>query len=174
MLLQILEYVLKIYKQIPKFMMIKSITSRSFLYFMNFVKPTYAIPFASNMCHLHDDTFKYNSYITNPLGLRNYLNSKSIDWKVKVMLPGSSWSDRLGFKLAPEKPFNELELSLQKYRRKVREKLYKYKKYENKIQINDRLLNLFRRQISRLNLKNLKDKKILISIKYPNKKLTLI
>ncbi|HEY5322839.1 MAG TPA: MBL fold metallo-hydrolase, partial [Caldimonas sp.] len=40
---------------------------RSFVQFMDAVQPRYAVPFASNHCHLHDDVFAFNDMIATPL-----------------------------------------------------------------------------------------------------------
>lgn len=75
---------------------------RSFKLFMDAVKPKFAVPFASNHCHLNDDVIKFNSYISNPIELRDYVEelNSGLDWNLKVMLPGSTWSSNGGFSIA--------------------------------------------------------------------------
>ena len=90
---------------------------RSFKLFMDVVKPKFAVPFASNHCHLNDDVIKFNSYISNPIELMDYveaLNSE-LDWNLKVMLPGSSWSSNCGFSFADEACFSDSENYIKKY-----------------------------------------------------------
>jgi UDP-MurNAc hydroxylase len=91
---------------------------RSFVAFMDAVRPRYAIPFASNHCHLHPDVYHLNSYISNPLELREYVARSGGDhpWSLQVMLPGSRWSSRDGFALSDEAPFNDLPATLARYR----------------------------------------------------------
>jgi UDP-MurNAc hydroxylase len=64
----------------------------------------YAIPFASNHCFLHRETFHFNHTAVCPddvksyyqeLAARTHANSECV-----VMAPGSSWSDREGFRIA--------------------------------------------------------------------------
>ena len=40
--------------------------SRSFALFMNAVKPRFAVPFASNHCHLHKDVYHMNTIVNDP------------------------------------------------------------------------------------------------------------
>ena len=40
--------------------------AQAFCAFMERVKPRYASPFASNHCHLHKDTWAFNSHVTPP------------------------------------------------------------------------------------------------------------
>ena len=59
---------------------------RSFKLFMDKVNPKFAIPFASNHCHLNDDVFDFNDYISDPLELREWVSSYDTKWKTKVSL----------------------------------------------------------------------------------------
>jgi len=117
---------------------------RSFEAFMDVVNPRFAVPFASNHCHLHDDVFKFNSYISNPLQLRSYCDSLSArSWTLKVMLPGSSWNDSCGFTLSPETDFVDLGKSLVAYQASVRTVLTDYRATENKVTLTEDLINRF-------------------------------
>ncbi|HTN43810.1 MAG TPA: MBL fold metallo-hydrolase, partial [Nitrospiria bacterium] len=40
---------------------------RSFCNFMKAAQPAYAVPFASNHCHLHKETFRFNDWIVSPI-----------------------------------------------------------------------------------------------------------
>lgn len=107
--------------------------SLSFQLFMNVVKPTYAIPFASNHCHLHKDTFHFNQVITNPLVLQNWLNQHGglRFSQLKIMLPGSQWSSQTGFHLRDLEPFNNIDEKLKHYQLKNQQKLDQYYVNEN-------------------------------------------
>jgi len=110
--------------------------SRSFKLFMDAINPSYAIPFASNHCHLHKDVYKFNSYISDPIELQDYL-SKQVDkkpWELKVMMPGSSWNTKGGFELEEPKEFINKNLALIKYQEKVQNKLDLF--YEKEMQVN--------------------------------------
>jgi UDP-MurNAc hydroxylase len=79
---------------------------RSFSNFMSAVQPRYAVPFASNHCHLHRDTLQFNRFQQTPKDVeqyfRNYKTRNPIRTELVTMLPGSIWDERTGFKLAPE------------------------------------------------------------------------
>ena len=75
--------------------------TRAFKLFMDNVKPKYAIPFASNHCHLHKDVFSFNDFINDPYKLK-----KEIDYlgglnksEIKIMVSGDSWSRDKGFSI---------------------------------------------------------------------------
>jgi UDP-MurNAc hydroxylase len=110
---------------------------RSFAAFMNRVNPEYAVPFASNHCHLHDDVFELNGVISNPLQLRDYLQALpgSRAWRLQVMLPGSQWSSQIGFALRDESCFADLKTSLNDYRKRVASTLDTYRRQENAVVI---------------------------------------
>jgi len=119
---------------------------RSFCAFMDVVKPHYAIPFASNHCHLHSDVYEMNNFIANPLQLREYVLRRKAakqGWKLRVMLPGSSWSSDTGFALRSEACFENLELALAGYRDKVAPQLAAYRRHEIGVTIGDSLMERF-------------------------------
>jgi UDP-MurNAc hydroxylase len=84
---------------------------QSFANFMAAVRPRFAIPFASNHCHLHRDTFKFNEWIVSPLDVEqhfaSYRKTHQLSTEVRVMLPGSSWDEDSGFNLAPVTAFED-------------------------------------------------------------------
>lgn len=63
----------------------------------------YAVPFASNHCFLHRDTFHFNDTAVSPNLVEKYCNqlSSEVDAETDcvVMSPGSSWSQQDGFHL---------------------------------------------------------------------------
>ena len=116
---------------------------RSFALFMNRVKPRFAVPFASNHCHLNDDVFDLNAYITNPLELRGWLDARPArrDWRLQVMMPGSSWSSGAGFDLQPETPFDDPSATLAQYRANVEPALARTRAKEEAVRIGRPLLD---------------------------------
>lgn len=110
--------------------------SRSFKLFMDAVNPTYAIPFASNHCHLHKDVYKFNSYISDPIELQRYLTKHTDNrtWNLKIMMPGSKWSKESGFELEEPEEFINKELALTSYQEKVQDKLDLF--YEKEMKVN--------------------------------------
>jgi UDP-MurNAc hydroxylase len=79
---------------------------RSFSNFMSAVKPRYAVPFASNHCHLHRDTRRFNRWQQTPKDVRDYFArhraETGLATELVTMLPTSTWNDTTGFHLAPE------------------------------------------------------------------------
>jgi UDP-MurNAc hydroxylase len=119
---------------------------RSFVAFMDAVQPRYAVPFASNHCHLHDDVYELNSYISNPFQLREYVNgrpSSSTHWQMAMMLPGSTWSPENGFSLRNQSIYKQLDLQLEAYRLRVKSRLDAYTLYENSVRVDSKIVNRF-------------------------------
>jgi UDP-MurNAc hydroxylase len=142
---------------------------RAFNLFMNVVNPRYAVPFASNHCHLHDDVFSLNEYISNPIELRNYCE-QIIDkkWQIKVMLPGSIWRSDIGFKLRSESEFLNLTQSLASYRQKNLSKLREWDLKENSIEISSNILERFIRMFAvRGKPRNCRGR-FLLTLRWPN------
>ncbi len=63
----------------------------------------YAIPFASNHCFLHRDTYQFNSTAVSPEDVRSFYTQlarqSGSDSECVVMAPGSSWSEGRGFEI---------------------------------------------------------------------------
>lgn len=64
----------------------------------------YAIPFASNHCFLHRDTYHFNDTAVRPEAVRDRFRrlakETNSDSECVVMTPGSTWSEEYGFKIA--------------------------------------------------------------------------
>ena len=117
---------------------------RSFKFFMDKVKPRYAIPFASNHCHLHEDVMKFNGIISNPFVLDKFLNNVERRWRFEVMLPGSTWNDRSGFTHRyGSEVFLNLNEKLVAYQAEVGTLLERQKLKEDKVNIDERLITKF-------------------------------
>lgn len=126
--------------------------SRSFALFMEAVKPKYAVPFASNHCHLHKDVYGMNNLVNDPFKLERYLNDNKLlqDVELKILLSGDSWSSQNGFNINPEKRkyFENKEKYIAEYRDEVSYKLEGYYTIENRIRPNSRIIEMFKKQIS--------------------------
>ena len=118
---------------------------KSFKLFMDNVQPRFAVPFASNHCHLTDDTYKFNQYISDPIELRNYIseNYKNLAWGLEIMLPGSSWTSDRGFSPASEESFDDKLKTIDTYKESVAHRIEFYAIRESKIEIDQTLLNRF-------------------------------
>jgi UDP-MurNAc hydroxylase len=112
---------------------------RSFCNFMRAVRPRYAVPFASNHCHLHRDTLRFNRMIQTPLdvaaGFEQFRREHAVPTQLKVMLPGSSWSEEAGFDLADTAVFAERDAWLERYLRENAQKLERYSALEGKARV---------------------------------------
>ena len=116
--------------------------ARSFQLFMQKVKPAYAVPFASNSCHLHQDTYKFNHLITNPKVLQQQIGDNPFPpTQLTVMLPGSSWSSATGFELMPTDCFDDVTIHLARYRERKQSVLENLYAKERALKIDQRLLD---------------------------------
>ena len=148
----------------------------AFKLFMDNVKPNYAIPFASNHCHLHKDVFDTNEIINDPFKLKNDIANEGglKESQLKVMLSGDSWSNLDGFQIdnSNEKYFTEKNTYLKKYQINVQDSLEKYYQLESKARLNNRTIKLFNQQlksIPKFAKRNLKNWEFTINIKGGNK-----
>lgn len=138
--------------------------TRAFKLFMDNVKPKYAIPFASNHCHLHKDVFLFNNLINDPYKLKNEIETMGglIDSDIKIMMSGDSWSRDKGFLIdsSQQEFFDNKKEKLNKYQQDSIQILDKYYDLEAKTRINKRTIALYQKQlgyIPKFLIKNLKD-----------------
>lgn len=90
--------------------------ARDFAAFARAVGATYAIPFASNHCYLHKETYPFNSLVTTPSMVRDFFEQHDIQRPMlKVMLSGDSWSSEDGFHIANNDWFDRRDELLQAY-----------------------------------------------------------
>jgi len=126
--------------------------SRSFALFMDVVKPKYAIPFASNHCHLHKDVYAMNSLVNDPFKLERYLLDNNLlnTSELKIMLSGDSWSSERGFYINTEnrKYFANKDEYIAIYQEEVAKKLEDFYMLENRCVVNSKIIELFEKQIS--------------------------
>lgn len=64
------------------------------------LKPRFAIPFASSVCHLHREVLRENDYLATAWDLERYWSAHPLDGTRLVRMPhGSTWSSERGFQL---------------------------------------------------------------------------
>lgn len=99
--------------------------AQSFFSFMQKVKPTYAVPFASNHCFLHKDVFHLNAIIETPIRVQDYVASVGgfLDTTLKIMVSGDAWDSTSGFHLQEHTWFVDRDKHIQDYRTTQAEKL---------------------------------------------------
>ena len=126
--------------------------SKSFALFMDAVKPKYAVPFASNHCHLHKDVYGMNNLVNDPYKLEIFSKENNLlrDIELKIMLSGDSWSSASGFNIDSEsrKYFENKDKHIAEYRDRVSDKLDSYYTLENRLKPNSRIIEMFESQIS--------------------------
>ncbi len=125
--------------------------SRSFKLFMDNVKPTYAIPFASNHCHLHKDVIEFNKYINDPYTLKENIQTMGglKGSELKILLSGDSWSKSDGFQIQESNKefFDKKEEFISQYAKENEGKLQQYYELENKQRLNNRTVTVFEQQL---------------------------
>src|SRR5215469_2892484 len=98
-------YCVENYERLPRDMLAQSDSADQFVRCALHVGARYAIPFASNHCFLHRDTVAFNGTATTPEEVgrhyRQVAASVASRTECVVMPPGSSWSDREGFRIQP-------------------------------------------------------------------------
>lgn len=77
--------------------------AQDFAKFTTFVNARYAVPFASNHCYLHRETYDFNRLISSPKDAADRTDTLSRELGCRteavVMSPGSRWSREDGFEL---------------------------------------------------------------------------
>jgi len=107
--------------------------------FTDTVKATgtkYAVPFASNHCHLHKDSWKYNDIVQTPAMVKNYfVQNKIDDVELKIMISGDSWDSDSGFDISNNDWFSNRKPRLKEYLDLNREKLNQFYLQEDNAKI---------------------------------------
>jgi UDP-MurNAc hydroxylase len=148
------------------------IYAQSFYNFMEKVKPRYAVPFASNHCHLHRDVFHLNSNIETPTQVEKYLASVGgfSESELKVMVSGDSWDSNRGFDIKPNTWFSEREAHLQRYLWENADKLNATYAVEDKTRVRldevERYFQRFLRVVPFLLKRSFKDKPVILCARY--------
>lgn len=115
---------------------------RSFCHFMEAVKPRYAVPFASNHCHLHRETVRFNDWIVSPLDVKDYFDkyklSARFDTDLRIMLPGSRWDDTSGFAPESTEMFHNRRQLIADYQQRQADTLAAYYAKEERTEVTDK------------------------------------
>ena len=105
----------------------------------------YAIPFASNHCHLHKDSWKYNPLVQTPVMVQNYFKKHQISQpNLVVMVSGDSYEandDR--FDLNPTDWFTNRQQHLEQYLADNSEKLNQFYQEEEDTKINKKVVDKY-------------------------------
>jgi UDP-MurNAc hydroxylase len=111
--------------------------TRSFFNFMENVKPRYAVPFASNHCHLHRDVYELNSFVQTPYDVKEYIDSRGgfSSSELQIMVSGDSWNSESGFDIQENDYFERRPEHLERYRKENADKLEKTYQREEKTRV---------------------------------------
>jgi UDP-MurNAc hydroxylase len=90
--------------------------ARDFAAFARATRTRYAIPFASNHCYLHDETYRFNDSVTTPVAVAAHCAGDPDTPPVTVMVPGDRWSGERGFELETNDYFTKRSEHLREYR----------------------------------------------------------
>ncbi len=111
---------------------------RSFAKFTQRTGARYAVPFASNHCFLHKDTYAFNDTVQTPLIVETYFRDHGITSpELKVMVSGDAWSSESGFAITDnaERYFSDRPAMLDRYRNEKKDKLEKFYALESRSRI---------------------------------------
>jgi UDP-MurNAc hydroxylase len=87
-----------------------------FAAFARKVGARYAIPFASNHCYLHRETWHFNDTVVTPAQVETHCRALGMEHpEVKAMVCGDYWSSDTGFSIAAERPGSDRESVLRDY-----------------------------------------------------------
>jgi UDP-MurNAc hydroxylase len=115
--------------------------AQAFCAFMERVKPRYAIPFASNHCHLHKDTWAFNAHVTPPSqvasAMAEYQKQRPFPTELHIMISGDYWDSESGFYITPSPWLEDRESHLAAYAEKMRPVLEKTYKKEEGISVSE-------------------------------------
>jgi hypothetical protein len=113
---------------------------------------------------------KFNVNIANPLQLREFAgqSARQTSWDLAVMLPGSMWDSKLGFQLAPEDCFTDLPKQLAFYQDTAKEALANNGRYENQVEVDDRLFERFAALVRSIKLPPQTHGHVLVTLHWPD------
>ncbi len=104
----------------------------------------YAVPFASNHCHLHKDVYALNEYIVTPKEVESFWLKNGIKYpKLKVMVSGDSWDSKSGFSISANDYFENRKIRIEEYRDSVQDKLNQTYELEANCKIGENLVRKY-------------------------------
>lgn len=115
---------------------------RSFTDFVRCTGAKYAVPFASNHCFLHDETYPFNDTVQTPALVASRF-PEDAGPELKVMVSGDSWSSEEGFSIAEQDYFERRTHHLEEYRRRKKAALEKFYVKEARASIRDEQLHRY-------------------------------
>lgn len=118
--------------------------SQSFCNFMRRVNPRYAIPLASNHCHLHRETWRFNDIVNTPVQLAEHFRKQDMGGiQLQVMVSGDSWNSERGFQISGEDWFTDRGRRLEEYRERETQRLNASYEQEDRTAVNAAMVEKF-------------------------------
>ncbi|MCB0331769.1 MAG: hypothetical protein KDD70_19000, partial [Bdellovibrionales bacterium] len=115
--------------------------------FYQFVKKSgarYAVPFASNQCYLHRETFHFNTDGRTPTMVADYWKAHKIEQpQLKVMVSGDAWSEEDGFQYTGIDWFTNREQILKDYQQEKARTLETFYEKEARAKVSIRHMRRF-------------------------------
>jgi UDP-MurNAc hydroxylase len=112
----------------------------AFAAFADKVGARYAVPFASNHCYLHRETFHLNDTVVTPGQVEAYSRvwkrSRPLSrFETKAMVAGDAWSAETGFAIADGPWFRDRDLCLARYAAAEADRLARFYKLEDSVDV---------------------------------------
>ncbi|MEL0106145.1 MAG: MBL fold metallo-hydrolase [Rhodospirillaceae bacterium] len=118
--------------------------NREFAAFAKASGARYAIPFASNHCYLHEETFRFNDAINFAPDVKRFFEDNGINTpECMIMAPGDSWDSEKGFNIHDADWYSNFKQRLADYRDAKEPTLARNREAEAKNEFKDRLLQRY-------------------------------
>lgn len=118
--------------------------AKDFAHFCIATKAKYAIPFASNHCHLHKDVFHFNELVVTPFQVKQYFADNHITQpEIKLMLSGDTWSSEEGFIISDNTYFSDRAHHLKLYQENNQHILDQFYQREDEASIDLKTMNRY-------------------------------
>jgi UDP-MurNAc hydroxylase len=114
------------------------------------IQPKHAIPFASNVCHLHSETFRFNRHNITPTDVSAHCRQVfGVGSPVVLMAPGDSWNAETGFHISAADEYSDPDRALSKLSESAQPLLKWYYKEEGAVAPDFQLFRDYMREFIR-------------------------
>jgi UDP-MurNAc hydroxylase len=114
------------------------------------IQPKHAIPFASNVCHLHSETFRFNRHNITPTDVSAHCRQVfGAGSPVVLMAPGDSWNAETGFHISAADECSDPDGALSKLSESAQPLLKWYYKEEGAVAPDFQLFRDYMREFIR-------------------------
>ena len=111
--------------------------SKGFLDFCSSIGAKYAVPFASNCCYLHPDTFQYNKEINNAAMVKTYFDKYNRSNTECIILASGDWyvEGEDCFQKQGKDWYGDIERNVRNYQQENKELIERSIKQENRTEV---------------------------------------